>query len=322
MELTYRAATLGDAELASDIMHAAYPALSSDPVMTRLRWSWGRDGFSFGRYIVERGGAPVAFLGWSHGPWDQVSDHYCEIEAWLDRGFLERDLLTELWSWIEQRGLDEGAQLLLAYAGEDELEMLEVLAALGYERARLEKAWELDLSEHGARIVEDAAAARIAMQAAGIRLLPLAAWDDRARVEKLHVLNERTMQDAPHTVRVPETLHDFEKRLNGPDRPHDRYWIALDGDRPVAVSYLKYPPVRGAVWTGFTATDASHRGRGIAKAVKLQTLAQAVELGVPVVLTDNDSENAPMLHINERLGYRRRPGFVEHHKRVTNTRHG
>ena len=47
-----------------------------------------------------------------------------------------------------------------------------------------------------------------------------------------------------------------------------------------------------------------------------QTLAQAVELGVPFVYTDNDAENAPMLHINERLGYRSRPGLVGHIKRV------
>ena len=88
----------------------------------------------------------------------------------------------------------------------------------------------------------------------------------------------------------------------------------------MSMSYLKFPPVRGTVWTGFTCTHPDYRGRGIARAVKLQSLGQAAELGIPIVCTDNDSENAPMLHINETLGYVRRPGFVEHHKRVKNNR--
>ena len=142
-------------------------------------------------------------------------------------------------------------------------------------------------------------------------------------MRKLHELNRRTMQDVPHTLPIlDEPFEDFERRVSAPDRRRDRLWIALRDDLPLAMSYLKFPPVRGRIWTGYTCTDPGHRGRGIARAVKLQTLAQAFELGVPMVFTDNDSENAPMLHINETLGYRRRPGFVEHHKRVTNTRHG
>jgi GNAT superfamily N-acetyltransferase len=65
-----------------------------------------------------------------------------------------------------------------------------------------------------------------------------------------------------------------------------------------------------------TCTHPDYRGRGLARAVKLQTLAQAVELGIPAVLTDNDSENAPMLHINEVLGYDERRGFISFVKRV------
>jgi GNAT superfamily N-acetyltransferase len=82
------------------------------------------------------------------------------------------------------------------------------------------------------------------------------------------------------------------------------------------MSYLSYPPVRGVVWTAFTGTHRAYRGRGIARAVKLQTLAQAAELGVPEVRTDNDSENAPMLHINETLGYTTMPGYVSFVKRL------
>src|SRR5260370_30435841 len=76
------------------------------------------------------------------------------------------------------------------------------------------------------------------------------------------------------------------------------------------MSYLRFPPGRGQVWTGYPCCHPEHRGRGIARAVKLQSLAQAVALGVPYVYTDNDSENAPMLHLNERLGYGRRPGLI------------
>jgi len=212
----------------------------------------------------------------------------------------------------------EGSRLLLAYCGADEPQMLDALAALDYRPERTEKVWELDLKTHGSRLAAEAAEAREQMSAAGIRSTTLAARSDAEAVRKLYELNERTIQDVPHTLTiVSEALDDFEKRIHMPDRPSDRFWIALDGDQPVAMSYLKYPPVRGDIWTGYTCSDPRYRGRGFARGIKLQTLAQAIELGVPFVCTDNDSENAPMLHINEKLGYRARPGFVEHHKRVT-----
>ena len=316
--VTYREATLDDAELASDIMSATYPAMVHDPAIMRLRWEKPQSGFSAARFIAERDGRAIAFLAWMHGPWAKLPDRHCEVEVWLDRAAMEHALLKSVWMWIEERALAEGSRLLMAYAAEDEIEALQVLADLGYVPERAEKVWELDLTKHGARLVNEATDARKKMSDAGIRLLTLAEWKDPAKELKLHELNARTVQDVPHTLPIiPETYEDFKRRFRLPDRPPDRLWIACHGDRPVAMSYLKYPPVRGTVWTGYTCTDREFRGRGIARAVKLQTLAQAVELGVPFVCTDNDSENAPMLHINEKLGYHRRPGFVEHHKRVT-----
>ena len=310
---------MDDAALAADLMTAAYPALAQDPVLMRLRWETPRQGFAYGRFIANEGGRPIAYLGWIHGPWAQVPDRHCEVEVWLDRSALDRALCEMLWGWIGDRAVAEGSALLLAYSAEDEAESLAALAALGFERKRAEKVWELDLKVHGSRLVAEARAAERKMAEAGIELECLASWRDPDKARKLHQLNETTVQDVPHTLHIAhEPYEDFVKRLNWPDRPHDRYWIARVGDRPIALSYLKFPPVRGTVWTGYTCTDAEYRGRGIARAVKLQSLAQAVGLGVPVVCTDNDSENAPMLHINETLGYVGRPAFVEHHKRVRN----
>ncbi|HKV88991.1 MAG TPA: GNAT family N-acetyltransferase [Candidatus Dormibacteraeota bacterium] len=317
--VTYREATLDDAELATDLMTATYPALGHDPVITRLRWQNLREGFAAGRFIAELHRSPVAFLAWLHGPWDEVPDRHCEVEVWLDRAEMDRTVLRSMWSWLEPHALAEGSQVLLAYAAEDETEALEVLADLGYKKERVERVWELDLRVHGSRLIEEAAAASAAMSALEVRLITLADWDDPDRESRLHQLDARTRQDVPHSLTiVPETLSDFRKRMRSPDRPYDRFWVALRGSELVAMSYLRFPPVRGPVWTGFTCTHPDHRGRGIARAVKLQTLAQAARLGVPTVQTDNDSENAPMLRINEKLGYRPRPGFVEHHKRVTN----
>jgi RimJ/RimL family protein N-acetyltransferase len=316
--ITYREASLDDAELASDVMTAAYPPMPQDPVMTRYRWERPRQRYATGRFIAERDRRPIAFLGWIHGPWKDLPDRHCEVEVWLDRADVDTELLKSMWSWIEARAVAEGSGILLAYCGEDEPEMLESLASLRYERDRVERVWALDLARHGRRLIEEAVRARESMAASSIELTTVAAWSDPSKLKKLHELTNRATQDVPHTLPIlEETYDDFARRIASPDRSPERFWVAVDRDRPVALSYLKFPPVRGTVFTGFTGSDPGYRGRGIARAVKLQSLAQAVELGVPHVWTDNDSENAPMLHINEMLGYELRPGFVSHLKRVT-----
>ncbi len=315
--VTYRPATLDDAELVSELMTAANPEMVHNPQVLRYRWEHPRTGYASGRFIAERAGEPIAYVGWYHGPWTDIPDRRCEVEAWIVREAVDRDLAVSVLSWTCDLAVAEGSWLLFAYCGEDEPDMLAALAALGFERVRAERVWELDLRAHGSRIEAEAAAARRDMAERGIELTTLAAWRDGDRLRRVYELDVRTRPDIPSTLPVVvETFADFERRINSPERRLDRTWIALAEGRPVALSYLTFPPGEGTVWTGYTCSHPEYRGRGIARAVKLQTLAQAAALGVPAVRTDNDLENAPMLRINERLGYVPRPGFVEHHKRV------
>ena len=316
-EPTLRPATLDDAALASDLMTAAYPELPEDPVLTRYRWEHPRAGWSHGRFIAELQGTPIAFVEWNHGPWEQSPEHNCYVGVLLDRARLAPDLLASLWTRVASSAEADGALIFEAYAVEDEPEVLEALRLLGYEHDRTEKVWELDLATHGERLLEEARLARAKAMEKDVELTTLAKWTEPDSLRKLHGLFEATRLDIPSTYPVlPETYENFVERVNGPDRAHDRIWVAVSGGDPVAASYLRFPPVRGKVWTGYTCSHPEHRGRGLARAIKLQTLAQAIELGVPTVLTDNDSQNAPMLHINEQLGYDRRPGFVSLLKRV------
>ena len=313
-----RVATLDDAPLAADLVTASYPLHAQDPIVARYRWERTRRGWAVGRYIAEVDELPVAYLSWMHGPPDQDPERHCLVEVALDRAHLEVDLLTFLWKWVAGEAEATGSLKLEGYAAEDQLEMIEALERAGFERDRLEKVWELDLQQRGDQLVRDANEARTDAAKAGIELLTVADWNDSQAMTKLHALDDSTRKDIPTTFPIlPESLEDFTRRAGAPDRPHDVWWIALAGDRPVAMSYLRIGPVRGNAWTGYTCCHSEYRGRGLARAVKLQSLAQAAERGLLFVYTDNDSENAPMLHINEKLGYRPRPGFVSLLKRVS-----
>jgi hypothetical protein len=79
--------------------------------------------------------------------------------------------------------------------------------------------------------------------------------------------------------------------------------VILDGERPVAITYLVVDPLGGRATTAFTGTARSHRGRGLARLVKLASIAWAAEHRIERMLTGNDSTDAPMLAVNSRLGY-------------------
>lgn len=315
--LVCRPARLEDAELASDLITASYPELPEDPVLKHYLWAHPRAEWRTGRFIAEVDGKPVAYVSWTHGPWEQVPARNCYVEVYLAQARLELELATSLWDWVATDAKADGAQVFEAQVVEDEAEMIEALARRGFERDRTEKVWELDLAKHGQRLIGEAQAARAKAKADGIDMLTLADWHDPDSLRKLHALAELTRRDVPTSYPIPpQTYESFVERMNTPDRRQDRVWVASDSDTPVALSFLRFPPVRGQVWTGYTCTHPEYRGRGLARAVKLQTLAQAAELGIGSVLTDNDSENAPMLHINEALGYDARRGFISFVKRV------
>jgi GNAT superfamily N-acetyltransferase len=312
-----RPANVEDAELASELITASYPELPEDPVLKRYLWAHPRADWQTARFIAELDGAPVAFVTWSHGAWEDTPAHNCYIAVYLDQAKLDLELAMSLFERVAADAQADGALVFEAQVVEDEREMVEALDRLGYEHDRTEKVWELDLAKHGRRLIVEANAAKAKAHAEGIEMLTLADWDDADSLRKIHALAERARRDVPSSYPIPSlTYEDFTERMNSPDRRRDRVWVASHAGDAVALSFLRFPPVRGQVWTGFTCTHPDYRGRGLARGVKLQTLAQAAELGIEEVLTDNDSENAPMLHINETLGYDARRGFISFVKRV------
>jgi predicted GNAT superfamily acetyltransferase len=90
--------------------------------------------------------------------------------------------------------------------------------------------------------------------------------------------------------------------------------VALDGTRYVGMSNLWLTETQGRLHTGLTGVRREYRKRGLATALKVKVLGKAKALGYESVLTWNDSTNAGMLGINWRLGFEKRPAWIDFEK--------
>ena len=87
----------------------------------------------------------------------------------------------------------------------------------------------------------------------------------------------------------------------------EAYWIALEEEIPVGVTFLKRLGAEDAE-NDYTGVAPTHQGRGIATALKGRAIAWAQQAGVLWFYTSSEVDNTPMIAINTRLGYR--PGVV------------
>lgn len=69
-----------------------------------------------------------------------------------------------------------------------------------------------------------------------------------------------------------------------------------------------YFPTNNYMYNMMTGVEPSYRGRHIALALKLLVIECARSYGAAYMRTNNDSENAPMLAVNHKLGYQLQPG--------------
>jgi GNAT superfamily N-acetyltransferase len=316
-DLTFRPATAADAAFAADVDTAVRPSSPRDPKIYQYWWSQPDENWTYARYVVSRDGRRIGYATAAHPRWDLQPERYGTTIGDLLPAERTPRALSEVLAVMEERLIADGARILAAFAAEDDALRNAAIQARGYKEDRRSRRWELDLIANREKLLAMTEGSRARMRAEGVRLLTLAEDDDARVIEKVWRLSEEAGDDVPTTEpRVPEEMAAYTRWVNAPEVHRDRFWLARIGHEVVGVSVLGYPPVRGIVNTEWTATARSVRGRGVARALKCETVAQAIALGVDRVRTGNDAANDPILHINETMGYRRIPGSVNYLKPV------
>ncbi|MCI0835335.1 MAG: GNAT family N-acetyltransferase [Chloroflexi bacterium] len=160
---------------------------------------------------------------------------------------------------------------------------------------------EFDGSSFTGRITE--------LEAAGIVFTTLAELGDTdENRHRYYEADYRAAQDVPGEDFF-ESWPEYEVEVFGNEeyRPEGAY-LALDGDQIIGVAHVMLDTEHDRMENLFTGVLREYRGRGIAQAMKLLTIKYARQSGVSEILTENDSENAPMLAVNGKLGYKRWSG--------------
>jgi mycothiol synthase len=310
-ELTFRPAGDEDAAFAAETIAAETPhhPISAGELLL-LRRNLAQEG-EIRWFVVEHRHRPVG--------WAAAFVHHDatagEGRVRLDLPGAEVELWEAGWAVAEDALRDLGGRLGVTRVWEDRADALESLRRRGWERKRRERFWRLELGERRERLRELRAASGRRMQAQGVLLATAAELGGEAVYPDLHRVNQATHVDVPSSLPLPpEPYEMWLGWMRAPRVRPDRVWVAVAGGGPVGYSYLAFGD--HIVDTGYTGVLREHRGRGIARALKLATLAQAIELGVEAVETDNDSENAPILHLNDALGYREIAGQLELHRQL------
>lgn len=316
LELDLRPATLEDAPVVANLELARDPDDPRDPEMLRFWWTLRSSNEATTRLVAMRDGAAVAFLAAGHELWENVPERFGWLrvtvhpDLWSERNYSA--LISRAEAWLKS----EGVATAVIRIREDFKDDLEVAGRAGYREVRRQRFSELDLVALRGQLLAAATQNRKRMQEQGVQLLTLSDDKDPDLMPKLHEMMIEAEQDIPVSVPIRKQPFDEWKRatFDNPGTREDRFWIAREGDAIVGMSVIDFPPTRGLPWTSFTATSKSVRGRGIARALKYETIAQAIDLGYKRVRTANDGVNEPILHINREMGYRLVVPLIELHR--------
>jgi mycothiol synthase len=199
--------------------------------------------------------------------------------------------------------LSHDALKLLAWVREDNAVAMRFAEAHGFVLETVASVSALDLESFDLTAFDDPT---LRLEAAGVRFTDLEQWGNTLEHRQVfHQSFLEFMRDAPNIEYQP-SFEDFSRETLGRNTfsapglrlvldPQDRVigWTGLDFDTSTKKTYCY------GTWV-----QADRRGRGLAFALKLAACYWALAQGAKRIVTDNDSDNAPMLAINTKLGFK------------------
>jgi mycothiol synthase len=256
----------------------------------------------------------------------QVPFNYHPRRFWasvqVDPDHRRRGIGQRLYDVVEREATERAAIGLWGSARAEDPPSVRFLQRQGFVEQRRVWVSRLELARADLSVLIDRSAA---LAAQGIRFSTLAAeGPDRPEVrERFYRVWDTSGLDVP--VVGTHTSVPFEQfvrlEFEGPDFCPEAVFLAIHDDEYVGVTANnRSAGDPGTLWVGFTGTLRAYRGRGIASELKRRAIEYARTHGYRYMRTGNDSLNAPIWAINERLGFLRLRTWIQAEKALPGER--
>jgi GNAT superfamily N-acetyltransferase len=242
------------------------------------------------RLVCDRGGRIVAWA---------PSGRYDSGDGWFWGWFWvgvqpesrRRGLGSAIYEHVERRLEELGVDRIETTPNDEDGRRF--LVSRGFEISATVRVSEID-----PRSVRAPASAPDGVKIVGLREL----MDDP---QPLFELYRQGREDVPsQTLRTQWTYDEWRhETLDHPLLDLDASTVVLRNGEPVSLAWLYCDRDGARAETLMAATRRDLRGRGLATLAKVHSTRRAAALGITRILTSNDVDNAPMLAINQRLGY-------------------
>ncbi|GAC1532246.1 MAG: GNAT family N-acetyltransferase [Ramlibacter sp.] len=251
-------------------------------------------------------GLMVGFSEAERGPWEPPG--LWHIRVIVDMAYRNRDIGARLYEAALQYVREQDATTIKTFVRDNQPADLAFAQRRGFcvDRHTFESILDLAAfdEQRFVGIVE-------AVRARGVTFFSFAditeTTEDR---RKTYDLNAVLIRDSPGADDPFPPFEDFERYYFGGShyRPDALIHAAVD-HRLIGVAAHGYLQPTNSMVNLMTGVIREYRGHKVALALKLLGIACGRRAGAVYMRTNNDSENRPMLAINEKLGYKPEPGL-------------